>query len=244
MLKHSKESCLGSFPHATFRTRMPHSAEGDPLPAQDELSTGPSASAQPGNALNLCSRAADASAQTDPADEWGRQGDRHGARRASGARVRGNRSDSTAGGLLPPPRLDQATVRDALEALHDNFPLDARMDQAGSASGDDAAPSPLDRLEAGHRGWSGRVPQRRGSAAATRADGNGSAPEAAWHGARMRAFVNGGGVAAQFARLSAGAALEEPAQGEMLTVSDHAVFALFGRDQAALLRVIGLQMQV
>jgi hypothetical protein len=71
------------------------------------------------------------------------QQDRHGALRSSGARVRGNRGASTAGGCLPPQRSDQAAVRDALEALHDDFPLEAGMDQAGPASGDDAAPSPI-----------------------------------------------------------------------------------------------------
>ncbi len=45
-------------------------------------------------------------------------------------------------------------------------------------------------------------------------------------------------------RTSAGAAFEEPAPGEALTVSDYAVSALFGRYRAGLLRVIGLQVQV
>jgi hypothetical protein len=71
-----------------------------------------------------------------------------------------------------------------------------------------------------------------------------AAPEAAWQGARMRTFVNSSCVAAQFVRPSAGTAFEEPAPGEALTVSDDAVSALVGLDRAALLRVIGLQVQV
>lgn len=62
----------------------------------------------------------------------------------------------------------------------------------------------------------------------------------------MRAFVNGGGVAARSAIRSAGAVVAEPSPGETLQVSDEAVLALFGRDRAALLRVIGppIMMQV
>jgi hypothetical protein len=132
-----------------------------------------------------------------------------------------------------------------MEALHDCSPLEAGMDQAGPPSGDDAAPSPLDLREAGHRGWSGRAAlQRRGPEAAIRAGVIRSAPEAAWQGAQLRAFVIGGGVAAQFARPSGGAAFEVPALGEALTVADDAVSALFGRDRAALPRVFGLPMQV
>ena len=60
----------------------------------------------------------------------------------------------------------------------------------------------------------------------------------------MRAFVDGGGVAARLARPAAGAALEEPSPGEALEVSDVALLALFGRDRTALLRVVGMPMQV
>ncbi len=60
----------------------------------------------------------------------------------------------------------------------------------------------------------------------------------------MRSFVNSGGVAAQLASPSAGAVFEEPAPDEALEVSDEAVLALFGRDRTALLRALGLPMQV
>mmetsp|Transcript_41415 Transcript_41415/g.86547 ORF Transcript_41415/g.86547 Transcript_41415/m.86547 type:complete len:105 (-) Transcript_41415:2838-3152(-) len=60
----------------------------------------------------------------------------------------------------------------------------------------------------------------------------------------MRSFVDGGGVAARLARPAAGAAFEEAFPGEALEVSDEALLALFGRDRAALLRVVGMPMQV
>jgi hypothetical protein len=60
----------------------------------------------------------------------------------------------------------------------------------------------------------------------------------------MKAFVAGGGVAAQFAVSAAGAAFEEPSPEEALEVSGEAVYALFGSLRASLLRMIGLPMQV
>ncbi len=125
----------------------------------------------------------------DLADETGRQEARHGAWRAGDASVRGDRGVLSAGGRLPPPRAGQA-------ALHDGFPLEAGMDQAGPSSGDDTTPSPLERQLSGPA-VSDRRRRPRG---------------------KERAFVNGGGVAAQFAQPSASAAFEVPALGEALTL--------------------------
>jgi hypothetical protein len=67
--------------------------------------------------------------------------------------MRGNRGVSTAVGRLPPPCADQAAVRDsdALEALHDDLPLEAGMDQADPSSGDDVGPSTLESGPPGSR---------------------------------------------------------------------------------------------
>jgi hypothetical protein len=120
------------------------------------------------------------------------------------------------------------------------------MTEAGSSSGDEAvAPPHQHRREAGvlsRLGVTSLQPGR--SEAVRRIPTHGTAPTSAWRGARMRAFVAGGGVAAQFAVSAVGAAFEEPSPEEALEVSGEAVYALFGSLRASLLRMIGLPMQV
>ena len=135
-------------------------------------------------------------------------------------------------------------MREVLDALH--APLEAGGDQAGLSSGDEAAPPPSDHRDAGPRGRSSRAAPQLERRPEPGHSVDRCAPEDALRGASLPAFVNGGGVAARFALRSAGAVVAEPSPGETLQVSDEAVLALFGRDRAALLRVIGppIMMQV
>ena len=128
-------------------------------------------------------------------------------------------------------------MREVLDALH--APLEAGGDQAGLSSGDEAAPPPSDHRDAGPRGRSSRAAPQLERRPEPGHSVDRCAPEDALRGASLPAFVNGGGVAARFAIRSAGAVVAEPSPGEALQVSDEAVLALFGRDRAALLRVIG-----
>ena len=160
-----------------------------------------------------------------------------------GARAGGDHAATPAGGRPPLPRANPAAVREAMEALNDSdgLPLEAGRDQAGLSSGDEAAPSPQDRREAGRSGRSGMVASRRGRPEAGNGAGvNRSAPEDVWRGVRVRSFCDGGGTAARPARPAADAVLEEPSSGEAL----EALLARFGRDRAARLRVLGLPLLV
>ncbi len=96
-------------------------------------STGPSASAKLGNALSLCPH------------PWAPQPGfrrRVGAPRGAARKRYRVRCATPAGGRPLPPRADPAAIREAMEALDDGLPLEARMDLEGFSSSNYAVPPP------------------------------------------------------------------------------------------------------
>ena len=179
-------------------------------------------------------------------DMWDRREEPNESRRAGGSGARRPRGATAAGRRQPPQLVDESALHETTEAFEDGSPLNAGRAEAGFASGAEAvAPSRPIRREAVVRSRVGPASLQRGRLEAfNRSPAHSSTQTSAWSGARMRSFVEGGGVAAQFAGSAAGAAVEEPAPGEALEVSDEAVYALLGRNRASLLRVLGLPMQV
>ncbi len=145
-------------------------------------------------------------------------------------------------GRHPLQPVDPSALREVTEAFEGCSSLNAGMTEAGFSSGDEAVAPPRQHRQVPSAGATSLQPGR--SEAVRRLPTHGTAPTSALRGARMRSFVAGGGVAAQFAWSAAGATFEEPGPEEALGISGDAVYALFGSLRASLLRVIGLPMQV
>lgn len=167
--------------------------------------------------------------------------------RANDARSHGRHGTipAGAGGRTTPPQTDPAAILEVMDALNDASASEAGREQAERPPDEEAGLPHSVRWVADHRGGNDRVePRWRRSETDNRASGGSPAAARAWQGARRRSFVDSGGVAARLARPAAGAAFDEPLPGEALEVSDGALLALFGRDRTALLRVVGMPMQV
>jgi hypothetical protein len=158
-------------------------------------------------APNLCFPTAGRRSQ-DTQDMWERQEEPPGTRRAGGSEARRARGATPAGGRHPLPPGDLSALREVTEAFEGGSSLNAGMAEAGSSSGDEAVAPPFQhRREAGVLSRVGATSLQPGRSEAVPT--HGTAPTSAWRGARMRSFVAGGGVAAQYAGLAAGAAFQE-----------------------------------
>ena len=121
----------------------------------------------------------------------------------------GGRGAAPADGRADPAALRAGSMEaldEAMEALNEGFPQDARTDQADISLGDEAAPHHFpDHRQAGLSGGTSKTAAQRGDQRwAPGPDAYARTPGNVWRGARarMRSIVNTDVVAAQLARLA------------------------------------------